>query len=244
VIPGRPSRVKAPSFCEGAPLGCRPSWGGVLPGVASFSGWGRASRPSAPAEAARTRHRPPRGTRAPMSAQASKEHARDRGEAHRQSGRGVPAAMGRRTRRPGKAYSAAGEVRTGTSEEPCPAPRRCPPRVGGGARPSSAVRLAAALRPLSTDSATFSSPQAGDCGVVQIVSTGNPVERPSDQVSRLWIRGRTISTDCGQRDDPHPVHEVVHGQPTGSGGLSPAIVGFSTCLSTVRQGDPPPHRVE
>lgn len=118
---------------------------------------------------------------------------------------------------------------------PAPAPRT---------PPQPAVRLIAGLRPPSTDSGTFCRPHPGDRGVVQIVSTAASVERPSDQLRWLWIRGRRISTDCGQRDDPQAVHRVVHRPPTGWGRLSPAIGRFSTCLSTVRQRDAPSHRVE
>jgi hypothetical protein len=109
---------------------------------------------------------------------------------------------------------------------------------------TSAVRIRAWLRPPSTDSVTFWRPHPGDRKVFPIVSTGAAVERPSDQVSPLWIRGRRLSTDCGRRKDPQGVHEVVHRRPTGWGRLSPAIPSFSTPLSTVRQRDAPDHRVE
>jgi hypothetical protein len=107
-----------------------------------------------------------------------------------------------------------------------------------------AVRLPAGLRPPSTDSVTFFRPHLGDWEVVPILSTGQAVEESSGQVSRLWIRGRTISTACGRRAGPQAVHQVVHGQPTGCARLSPAIPSFSTPLSTVRQHNAPPHRVE
>jgi hypothetical protein len=109
---------------------------------------------------------------------------------------------------------------------------------------TSAVRIRAWLRPPSTDSVTFWRPHPGDRKVFPIVSTGAAVERPSDQVSPLWIRGRRLSTDCGRRKDPQGVHEVVHRRPTGWSRLSPAIPSFSTPLSTVRQRDAPDHRVE
>jgi hypothetical protein len=129
----------------------------------------------------------------------------------------------------------------------------CRPRKGAW-RPSTATGAAPAGHPLfelrarlrapSTDPRTFSRPHPGDCGVVQIVSTGCAGERRSGQVSRLWIRGRTISTDCGRREDPQAVQRVVHRRPTGWRRLSPANPGFSTPLSTVRQRDAPSHRVE
>jgi hypothetical protein len=109
---------------------------------------------------------------------------------------------------------------------------------------TSAVRIRAWLRPPSTDSVTFWRPHPGDRKVFPIVSTGAAVERPSDQVSPLWIRGRRLSTDCGRRKDPQGVHEVVHRRPTGWSRLSPVIPSFSTPLSTVRQRDGPAHRVE
>lgn len=123
-------------------------------------------------------------------------------------------------------------------------------RLGSGrrrapdARRSPRVRLAAGLRPLSTDSVTFFRPHPGESRVVQNVSTAQPGEGASGQVTRLWIGGRKISTDCGQRRDPQAVHGVVHRRPTGWGRLSPVIPGFSTSLSTVRQHDAPDHRVE
>jgi hypothetical protein len=127
------------------------------------------------------------------------------------------------------------------------ASRACSEAVGSrftATGTTSDVRIRAGLRPLSTDSVTFWRPHPGDREVVPIVSTGVTVERPSDQVSPLWIRGRRLSTDCGRRKDPQGVREVVHRRPTGWSWLSPAIPSFSTPLSTVRQRDAPDHRVE
>ncbi len=138
-------------------------------------------------------------------------------------------------------------------------PRRRPPTPSRGrltgallpcgdvcrrAPPCAAVRLTAWLRPLSTDSVTFFRPHPGDREVVPNCVHRHPPENPSPQLSGLWNRGRRISTGCGRSSDPQAVHEVVHGQPTGSGQLSPMIGGFSTWLSTVRQRGAPGHRVE
>jgi hypothetical protein len=129
---------------------------------------------------------------------------------------------------------------TGTQDLPRTLLRLPPARTGV----LSAVRISAGLRPSSTDWASFFRPHLGDWEVVPIPSTGQAGEGSSGQVSSLWIRGRRISTGCGQKNDPQPVHGVVHRPPTGLGRLSPAIFGFSTCLSTVRQRDAPRHRVE
>lgn len=147
----------------------------------------------------------------------------------------------RRRPKPARSPPEARSERTrSTSRAPPADPRR---RFKPAGRPP-AVRIPAGLRPPSTDSVTFFRPHPGDWEVVQIVSTGPAGEGPSVQVRCLWIRGQKISTGCGQIRDPQAGDEVVHRQPTGWGRLSPAITSFSTPLSTVRQRNAPPHRVE
>ncbi len=98
---------------------------------------------------------------------------------------------------------------------PRPTPRSEPLDASAPPTPVSpqqpCVRFPGGLRLPSTDFPTFFRPQAGDCEVVPSCVHREAGAWASAQLRGLWIRGRTISTGCGQRLRPHPVRNVVHG---------------------------------
>lgn len=105
---------------------------------------------------------------------------------------------------------------------PC-APSRPPSPTPTPVSPQQpCVRFRLGLRPPSTDFPTFFCPQAGDCEVVPSCVHREPGGWASTQLRGLWIRGRTISTGCGQRLRPHPVRNVVHGSAHRLGAVVPS----------------------
>lgn len=84
------------------------------------------------------------------------------------------------------------------------------------------VRFTVELRPPSTDFPTFFRPQPGDREVVPSCVHRDPGGWASSQLRGLWIRGRTISTGCGQTLCPHPVRNVVHGSAHRLGAVVPS----------------------
>ena len=121
------------------------------------------------------------------------------------------------------------------------------PRTG-----TSRVRILGERGVFSTEAAAIFRPQPGDGKVVQIRSTGSPGGAASGQVSRLWICGRTSSTDCGREVCPQSLIQVVHRQPTGScplptafphpcplfGNATPSLTGSSESRHTNEPGWP------
>lgn len=141
--------------------------------------------------------------------------------------RGPTAVRGRRRGARGeqRVGRRARDPRTGTrSPAQPPDPSRWtpahPPTLVSHQQPC--VRFPGELRPPSTDFPTFFRPQGGDCEVVPSCVHREAGGRASSQFRGLWIRGRTISTGCGQGLRPHPVRNVVHGWPHRLGAVVPS----------------------
>lgn len=155
-----------------------------------------------------------------------------RGEGRLRCGSGGPAAarVGVRGCRRGAGGEQHGgrrawEPRKGTGSpaqpsDPSRRPRPHPPTPVSHQQPC--VRFSGELRPPSTDFPTFFRPQGGDCEVVPSCVHREAGGWASTQLRGLWIRGRTISTGCGQRLRPHPVRNVVHGWPHRLGAVVPS----------------------